>query len=151
MIRTNTQAVTLPRYSRGFSLMELLTVIATISILSMVAFPSFMQNVRDSRRTDAQVALTRTSQNLERFFSTNTTYTTNPAQVGVEMEGDAGYSDNGDYVITITAGPTGIGSSYVVTATAAADSMQADDTGCTVLTLDSLGRRTPDPATTDCW
>ncbi len=29
--------------------------------------------------------------------------------------------------------------------------MQAGDTGCTAFTLDSLGRRTPDPVTSRCW
>jgi Tfp pilus assembly protein PilE len=39
----------------------------------MIAVPSFMQNVRKSKRTDAQTALARTSTNLERFFGANGT------------------------------------------------------------------------------
>ena len=135
------------RLARGFSLMELMSVLAIVGILSMVAYPSFMQNIRESRRTDAQVVLTRTAQNLERFFSTNNSYTVNTGQLGVTN----GLSDREDYVITVGPGATGIGSSYIITATAAAGSTQVDDAGCTVLTLDSLGRRTPDPGASDCW
>jgi len=47
-----------------------------ISILTMIAFPSYMQSVRKSKRTDACTALTRAASNLERFFGTNGTYTT---------------------------------------------------------------------------
>src|SRR6056300_1506712 len=104
--------------------------VAIIALLSMIALPSFMQNVRKSNRIDAQTALTKTSANLERFFSANGTYTTNVSQLGLVIDDGDGYSDDGHYVISVAAGPTGIGSSYVVTATAAADSMQIEDTGC---------------------
>jgi len=123
-------------------------VVLIVSILAMVAYPSFMQNVRDSRRTDAQVALTRTAQNLERFFGTNGTYTVDTANLGLRP---GSLSEGGNYVVTVGPGASGIGSSYFITATAAAGTTQVDDAGCTVLTLDSRGRRTPDPTASDCW
>ena len=150
MINLQSRATRPTRRSQlGVTMLELMIVVGIVGLLAAIAFPSFMQNVRDSRRTDAHVALTRTSQNLERFFGSNGTYTVNTAQLGF-AGGDA-LSDSGDYVITVAAGPSGIGSSYVVTATAAAGSMQVDDAGCTVMTLDSRGRRTPDPNDSDCW
>ena len=60
------------------------------------------------------------------------------------MDGDSGISDQENYVIVVTAGATGIGSSYVVTARAQAGTTQAKDDGCTQFTLNSLGVRTPD-------
>jgi len=137
--------------NKGFTLVEVVVVVAIIALLAAVAYPSFMQSVRKSRRTDAQTALTQTSNNLERFFATNGTYTADASQLGLQMDGGTGYSDSGHYVVTIAAGATGIGSSYVVTATATAGDMQADDDGCTTLTIDSLGRRTPDPTDSRCW
>ena len=139
------------RRSRGFSLVELMVAVAIVGILSMIALPSFMQSVRKSKRIDAQAALTRTSTNLERFFVQAGTYTTTVASLGVLVDSGVGYSDDRNYVITVAAGATGIASSYVVTATAVADTMQADDTGCTVFTVSSLGQRTPDPSTSKCW
>jgi type IV pilus assembly protein PilE len=117
----------------------------------MIAVPSFMQNVRKSKRTDAQTALARTSTNLERFFGANGTYTTDTTELGLLIDDSVAYSDDRLYVMTVAAGGTGIGSSYVVTATAAAGTSQADDTGCTVLAVSSLGQRTPNPSTSKCW
>ena len=140
------------RRTRGFTLVELMIAVAVIALLSMIAVPSFMQNIRKSKRTDAQVALTRVSTNLERFFSANGTYTTDAALLGVLIDADdVAFSDDGHYVMTVTGGATGIASSYTVTATAAAGSMQTDDKGCTVLTVNSLGQRTPSPRTSRCW
>ena len=135
----------------GFNLVELMVTLIIIAILTMVAYPSFMQSVRKGKRSDAHTAMTRAAGNLERFFSTNGTYTTDASQLGLTMDGGSAYSDQGHYVIAVAAGGSGIGSSYVVSATAKAGDMQADDTGCTALSLDSLGRRVPDPTTTKCW
>ena len=146
-----TRSLSHARRNKGFTLIELMIAVAIIALLSMVALPSFMQNVRKSNRTDAQTALARTSTNLERFFSANGTYTTDVTQLGLVIDGGTGYSDDGHYVISVAAGATGIGSSYVVTATADADSMQSEDKDCTVLTVNSFGQRTPNPSTSRCW
>jgi type IV pilus assembly protein PilE len=136
---------------RGFNLIELMVVLIIIAILTMFAYPSFMQSVRKGKRTDAHAAVTRVATNLERFFSTNGTYTTDAAVLGLNMDGAAGTSDQGHYVVTVAAGATGIGSSYVVTANAKAGDMQADDVGCTQLSLSSIGVRVPDPVDSKCW
>jgi len=150
IMKLKQSAPRVPRHS-GFTLIELMIVIVIVAILTMIAYPSFMQSVRKSKRTDAHTALTKATNNLERFFSTNNSYTTDATQLGLMTEGGTAYSDNGHYVITITAGAAGIGASYVVNANAKAGDMQADDEGCTALTLDSLGRRTPDPTASRCW
>jgi len=139
------------RRSAGFTLIELVVAVAIVAILSMIALPSFMDSVRKSKRTDAQTALTRATNNLERFFGTNGTYTTDTSELGLLIDDDVAYSESRNYVMTVAAGGTGIGSSYVVTATAASGTMQADDTGCTVLTVSSIGQRTPNPTTSHCW
>jgi type IV pilus assembly protein PilE len=137
-------------HNSGFTLVELMITVVILAILAMIAYPSFMQSVRKGNRTDAQTALSRTATNLERFFSTNGTYTTDTSQLRLTIDAGTAYSDNGHYIISVAAGATGIGSSYVVNATATS-SLQVKDTGCTALTLDSLGRRTPDPAASRCW
>lgn len=135
----------------GFNLIELMVTLVIISILTGIAYPSFMQSVRKGKRTDAHAAMTRAATNLERFFSTNGTYTTDATQLGLKIDGGTATSDQGHYVVTIAAGATGIGSSYVVNATAKVGDMQADDDGCTTFTISSLGVRTPDPANSKCW
>ena len=125
--------------------------VVVIAVLASIAYPSYMQSVRKSKRTDAHTALTRASINLEQFFGTNGTYMTDPSQLRMIISGGTAYSDNGHYIITVAAGATGIGSSYVINANATPGDMQADDTGCAALSFDSLGRRTPNPTTSRCW
>ena len=150
MMKSKETTCRVPRNS-GFTLIEAMITATILGMLAMIAYPSFMQSVRKSKRTDAQTALTRASNNLERFFGTNGTYTTDTTQLGLNIDAGTAYSDSSHYIITVTAGATGIGSSYVVNANAVAGDMQAEDTGCTALSLDSLGRRTPDPVTSRCW
>jgi Tfp pilus assembly protein PilE len=95
--------------------------------------------------------MTRVAGNLERFFAVNSSYNATLVQLGLPISGGKAYSDNRHYEVTVVAGPTGIGTSYVITATAAAGDTQTNDTGCTVLSLDSLGVRLPDPNASKCW
>lgn len=130
----------------GFSLIELIIVVTIIGILSAVAYPSYLQHVERSNRNDARAALNVVANDLERFFATNGTYTTDMSATSL----DSGHSEHGKYQLSIAAGSTGsIASSYTVSATAIGG--QANDEDCPVLTLDSTGSRTPDPETTPCW
>jgi len=122
--------------------------VIVLAILTSVAYPSFMDSVRKGNRGDASSALTRAASAQERFFATNGTYTADVTNLGFA---DGGITEHGHYQLTIAPGPTGIGSSYVLTATAKAGSMQAQDTGCTVLSLNSLGVQLPDPSASLCW
>ena len=142
---------TSPRRAAGFTLIEVMVTAGIIAILTMLAYPSFTQSLRKSNRSDAQAALVRVSVNLERFFATNGTYTTDTSLLGLQIVGGTAYSDSNHYVVTVAPGATGIASSYAVTATAAPGDMQTRDTGCTVLSMDSLGRRVPDPNAAQCW
>ena len=59
---------------KGFTLIELLITIAIVGILSAVAYPSYLDNVKNTRRTDAQSALLGLSQAMERHYTANGTY-----------------------------------------------------------------------------
>ena len=132
----------------GFTLIELMIAMVIMAVLVSIGYPSYIQSVRKGNRSDAETALIRTAGNQERFFATNGTYTTVVTDLGFMADGLSGKEY---YQITVAAGATGIGSSYVITATAVAGHMQAKDTGCTVLSLDSLGVQLPDPVDSECW
>lgn len=58
----------------GFTLIELLIVIAIIGILGAIAYPSYQDSIKKSRRADAQAALQGLAQAMERHYTTTGTY-----------------------------------------------------------------------------
>jgi type IV pilus assembly protein PilE len=113
------------RPARGFTLVELMIVVAIIAILGMVAYPAFMSQIRKGRRADVAEAAARVMQAQERWRANNATYTTNLASLGVSSTSSKGY-----YTLSLSAA-----SATGYTLTAAGAGSQASDTGCTSLTV----------------
>lgn len=77
----------------GFTLIELMIVVAIVAILAAVAYPSYQNNIAKGRRADAQAALQGLAQAMERHMTSNGSYA------------GAGTANNGDGVPT-TGAPT---------------------------------------------
>lgn len=60
--------------NRGFTLIEVMIVVAVVAVLAAIAYPSYDEQVRRSRRADAQTALVELSQHMERHFTAKGTY-----------------------------------------------------------------------------
>lgn len=67
--------------SAGFTLIEVMIVVAIVGILAAVAYPSYQEHVRKAKRADAQTALMELSQFMERYYTSNGRY--------VDSDGDA--------------------------------------------------------------
>lgn len=67
----------------GFTLIEVMIVVAIVGILSAIAYPSYQQHVRSSRRADAQAALLELAQFMERRFTENNGYDLAPPGLDV--------------------------------------------------------------------
>lgn len=123
---------------RGFTLIELMMVIAILAIIMAVAIPAYNSQVEKTRRADATASLLNTAQQLERCFTRNNTY------AGC-LDSEEFDSPDGFYGIDVDADAT----SYDLTATA--QGVQADD-DCSPFTLDHLGNRGDDGDDSDrCW
>ncbi len=59
---------------KGFTLIELLITIVIVGILAAIAYPAYQNSVTQSRRADAQGALTQLNNAMERVFTQNNTY-----------------------------------------------------------------------------
>ena len=58
--------------TKGFSLIELMIAVAIVGILAGIAYPSYQESVRDSRRADAKGALLGFANSMERFLRRTT-------------------------------------------------------------------------------
>ncbi len=58
----------------GFTLIEVMIVVAIIAILSAVAFPSYQDSVRKGKRAEGRTALTEFLLQQERFMTQQNTY-----------------------------------------------------------------------------
>lgn len=126
--------------ANGFTLIELMIVVAVVAILAAIAYPGYQDYVRRARRSDGKEALLRLQIEQERWRTNNASYASSPATLGLATASVEGY-----YTIAISnASATGY------TATATATGVQTADTGCTPLTLTVGGgveQRTP----ATCW
>lgn len=127
----------------GITLMELMIVIAVIGILAAIAYPSYQDQMRKSRRTDAKVALTEVANRLENFYNSCNTYTTEltAARPGNCAGAGLGYrltSPEGYYNLSIAALSGNISTGYIITADPRTTGPQNGDGA---FTLDSQGKR----------
>jgi type IV pilus assembly protein PilE len=79
-------------YSRGFSLIELMIVVAIVAILGTIAYPSYQQYVLTSHRVEAKKMLLDAANRQETYFMDFNRYASSIADLGVVLEPDARYS-----------------------------------------------------------
>lgn len=146
--------------NQGFTLIELMIVVAIIGILSAIAYPNYTRYVQESKRTDATVAIMSAAQSQEKYYSQNLKYAFSRADLGISAS-----SENDLYTITIsgtesdgttacTATSTSC-TSYTITATAKSGTSQYHDTDCRKMTYTNIGVKGAEDASgtasTVCW
>lgn len=136
---------------RGFTLIEVMIVVAIVGILAAIAYPSYMEHIRKGNRADAEASLMQLSQFMERYYTGTGHYSKTAAQTDVPDNPAPPYPTGTNYTFTITVGDAG--TSYKATATPNNPGVMANDK-CGNLTLTNTGLKgqTGTGVTTaDCW
>lgn len=122
----------------GFTIIELMIVLVIVAILLALAYPSYIQYVRKSKRGEAQQLLMNWSVNQEIFRSNNPQYAdTDDLPAPTNDNYAFGVDDLSATAYTLTADASGDQENDVA----------RDGTSCDVLTLDQNGEKS-EPA---CW
>lgn len=133
--------------ANGFTLIELMVVVAVVGILIAVAYPSYSNYLLKGRRAAAQGHLMDIAQRQQQYLLDARAYAASVSELGVTTPTDVSKY----YTIAITnPNPAFTGSSPSFITSAAPIGAQADDQ-CGTLSLDSTGNKATSTAATGCW
>jgi len=131
-----------PFRQAGFTLIELMIVVAVVAILAAIAYPSYQEQIRKSRRAQAKADLVEYAQRAERMYTVDNAYTNfilpsnqSPREVGstARYRLNINLAANAFTIIATPLGP------------------QAQDR-CGTLSLNQAGFKTNSTGTLqDCW
>ena len=135
----------------GFTLIELIIVMAIVGVILSLALPSYNQSLHKARRAEAKTLLLDLANRQEQLMLDSSTYTTDLAQLGYSEDKD----EVDDRVYSPKLNPCVSGSietCYLLTAVPVKNSHQEKDKNCTSFSLDSFGKKTATGDTKDeCW
>ena len=137
--------------TKGFTVIELMVVLIIVSILVALAYPSYVDQVRKSRRGEAQELLMNWSINQEIWRSNHPLYADDTA-------GQLSAPTHDYYNFSLAAPDPPTATTYVLQAIAPTGSDQLNDkakdgTNCSTLNMNSAGQKYSggDPSKLSCW
>ena len=139
------------KLNKGFTLIELMIVVAVIAIISAIAVPAYFDQINRGKRADAKAGMLDLVGRQERYYTQNVSYTSALTDLAATSA-----SPKGLYTLSMTAAPSGCSAaantdnciSFVITATPT-----QTDAKCATLTYSSTGVKgsTGTGTVDDCW
>jgi type IV pilus assembly protein PilE len=137
--------------ARGMTLIELMIVVAILGIIVAIGYPSYLDHVKKSRRTEGMGELLELADRMERHYSDTGTY---DQADGTDMTAAVIYqstTQNGYYTLSVDAGTDNV----QFTARAAPTSKGQQNTDkCGTFIVTSQGTKSVTGgalSTADCW
>ena len=134
----------------GFTLIELMIVVAIVAIIAAIAYPSYQSHITKTRRNAAASCALEAAQFMERYYTTNLSYRDNTDAVPDLPEFQCMRDVADQYTITAVAADD---HSYTIAATPQG-AQAKNDTKCGVLSVTQTGEKTEGGAASsaeDCW
>ena len=134
------------RRGGGFTLIELMIVVAIIAILAAIALPAYTSYITKTKRVAAEGCLSEHANYMERYYTTNLSYKgaalpgldcASPQRTGANSQYGVASASTAAY--SITAAPTG--------------AQLSRDTQCGTLSINQVGTRgaTGSAGVAGCW
>ena len=147
----------------GFTLVELLIVVVSVSILASIAIPSYQQYVVEARRSMVQQEMHVVASRQEQFMQDNKTYASDLDLLGYGTTA-IGIDDSGQRVLktdasaqyvvetaALTTSASGVVTEYQIVATPKGTQLKRD-AACGTLQLDTSGKKSASGTDADdCW
>ena len=127
----------------GFSLLELMIVVAVAAIIAAIATPIYQEQTSKGRRAAATAALLDATSRQEQFFLDNKAYTTIIVAGGLNM---AAVTESGIYALSVDPPTVACPLDRCYRVRATPQGVQVDDE-CGALTINSERVKTPG----NCW
>jgi len=166
MLINKQQTMALQSRQGGYTLIEILIVVAILGILAAIAIPSYQNSILATNRSVAQAALLDLANRQEQFYLDNRTYTTDmtnlgyPAGMVFSNGGNSAVALNDNHTLVVSTSDqrryfVQINAANATTfgISAAPQLAQADDTACGTLSLTNTGVKaeTGTASVSDCW
>lgn len=137
--------------NNGFTLIEVMIVVAIVGIIVAIALPNYVEHVRRSKRADAKAVLLENAQILERQMSIVNKYNSDAANAPITVSPAGATGTAVNYDVTIAYGAGANATSFTLRATRA-NAMAGDSCGDFTLTNTGLRDLLSNTSTVaECW